>query len=157
VHHWKTSKEIDLDLFDIDHYAFSSSRGGSSSKYYAIDFLSSYPFLGNIVAKMRHNPLYRLVRFLMFKLAVFLSTLFIFFLTTSLVSFTFQETQDRMLEFTLQLQTHVRARLPLGGLIVRHILENVVFVPVMVGMIFFLIEFYEGDKFLAFMVLTIGE
>ncbi|KAL7512683.1 hypothetical protein ACHAXN_009767 [Cyclotella atomus] len=152
VHHWKTGKELDLDLFDMDHYAFSSSGGGSSK--YAID-LSRYPLLANIMAEMRQNSLYRLVRFLMFKLAVFLSTLFIFFLTTSLVSFTFQETQDRMLEFTLQLQTHVRARLPLGGLIVRHILENVVFVPVMVGMIFFLIEFYEGDKFLSFMVLTI--
>lgn len=70
------------------------------------------------------------------------------------MSFTFQETQDRMIEFTLQLQTIVRARLPLGGLIIRHILEVLVFVPVMVGIIFFLIEFYAGDKFLAFMVLS---
>lgn len=150
VHHWKTGKDLDLDLFDMDHYAFSSS--GSRSKY-GFD-LTSYPVLQNMMAYVYKHPVSRLVRFLMFKMAVFLSTLFIFFLTTSLVSFTFQETQDRMLEFTLQLQTYVRARLPLGGLIVRHILENVVFVPVMVGMIFFLIEFYEGDKFLAFMVLS---
>jgi hypothetical protein len=151
VYHWKSGKELDLRLFDMDKYAFSSSAYSNSK--YSID-LSRRPMLQHLVAKVNKHPLYRLVRFLMFKLAVFLSTLFIFFLTTSLVSFTFQETQDRMLEFTLQLQNHVRARLPLGGLIARHILENVVFVPVMVGMIFFLIMFYEGDKFLAFMVLT---
>lgn len=34
-----------------------------------------------------------------------------------------------------------------------HDRENLVFVPIMVGMIFFLIEFY-GDKFLAFTVLS---
>ncbi len=44
--------------------------------------------------------------------------------------------------------------MPLAGLIVRHVLENLVFVPIMVGMIFFLIEFYGGDKFLAFSVLS---
>ena len=132
VYHWKTGKELDLDVFDMDHYAFSSSRSSPSQKH----------------------PMWRLLQFLTFKLKVFLSTLFIFFLTTSLVSFTFQETQDRMIEFTLQLQTIVRARLPLGGLIIRHILEVLVFVPVMVGIIFFLIEFYAGDKFLAFMVLS---
>ena len=59
-----------------------------------------------------------------------------------------------MLEFTLQLQTRVRMRMPLAGLIVGHVLENLVFVPVMVGMIFFLIEFYGGDRFLAFAVLS---
>lgn len=152
VYNWKTGREWDLDLFDMDYYAFSSSS--SSASRYGID-LSRYPIIRNYMSKVHNHPLYRLVRFLTFKVAVFLSTLFIFFLTTSLVSFTFQETQDRMLEFTFQLQTRVRARLPLGGLIGRHILENVVFVPVMVGMVFFLIEVvYEGDKFLAFVVLS---
>ena len=36
-----------------------------------------------------------------------------------------------------------------------HVVENLVFVPIMVGMIFFLIEFYNGDKIAAFMVLSI--
>ena len=62
----------------------------------------------------------------------------IFCLTTSLVNFTFQETQDRMLEFTLQLQTRVRERRAYRGLIIDHVLENLVFVPILVGMIFFL-------------------
>lgn len=152
VYNWKTGREWDLDLFDMDYYGFSSSS--STASRYGID-LSRYSLIHNIMSKVDNHPLYRLVRFLTFKVAVFLSTLFIFFLTTSLVSFTFQETQDRMLEFTFQLQTHVRARLPLRGLIVRHILESLVFVPVMVGMVFFLIEVvYEGDKYLAFVVLS---
>mmetsp|Transcript_22084 Transcript_22084/g.48024 ORF Transcript_22084/g.48024 Transcript_22084/m.48024 type:complete len:741 (-) Transcript_22084:255-2477(-) len=160
VYHWKTKKELDLDVFDMDHYAFSSKSSGdrSSGAYETIIQSTStqLPFfasINNIIAKVQKYPMYRFLRFLTFKLLVLLSTLLIFFLTTSLVSFTFQETQDRMVEFTLQLQTRVRARMPYGGLILGHVLENLVFVPIMVGMIFFLIEFY-GDKFLAFMVLS---
>jgi len=172
VYHWKTRKELDLDAYHMDHYAFSSksSSGGggagpSGGAYGSMQSTtgtvvsSGLPFpptttMSNIVATVRTYPLYRFLSFLTFKLTVLLSTLLIFFLTTSLVSFTFQETQDRMLEFTLQLQTRVRARMPLGRLILGHVLENLVFVPIMVGMIFFLIEFYGGDKFLAFMVLS---
>ncbi|KAL3815506.1 hypothetical protein ACHAXA_006203, partial [Cyclostephanos tholiformis] len=163
LYHWKTRKELDLDVYDMDHYAFSSKAGGGdkfggiscdSTQYESTT--SSWPFTSiyRILLRIQRYPLYRLLRFLTFKLLVLLSTLLIFFLTTSLVSFTFQETQDRMLEFTLHLQTRVRSGMPLGGLILDHVLENLVFVPIMVGMIFFLIEFYGGDKFLAFMVLS---
>lgn len=145
----------------MDHYAFSSkSNSGSipSGAYEPMRSRStrSLPFasVNKFIARLQKYPAYRFLRFLTFKFLVLLSTLLIFFLTTSLVSFTFQETQDRMLEFTLQLQTRVRARMPLGSLILGHVLENLVFVPIMVGMIFFLIEFYGGDKFLAFMVLS---
>jgi hypothetical protein len=89
------------------------------------------------------------------KLAVVLKTSFLFFIITTLVSFTLRETQERMLGFTLLLQAHVRARRPVLNIVTMHIAENLVFVPIMVGMIFFLIEFYRGDKFLAFMVLSI--
>ncbi|KAL7550724.1 hypothetical protein ACHAWF_013940 [Thalassiosira exigua] len=159
VYHWSTKKELDLDVFDMDNYAFSGKSGGDGhGAYESMPATSQSPWhfasINNAVAGMQKNPAYRFLRFLTFKLLVLLSTLLIFFLTTSLVSFTFQETQDRMLEFTLQLQTRVRARMPLGGLILGHVLENLVFVPIMVGMIFFLIEFYGGDKFLAFMVLS---
>lgn len=157
VYHWKTRKELDLDVFDRDHYAFSSKSSGDGaceSMQFASTSSLSFASIKHIILRVRRSPLYRLLRFLTFKLLVLLSTLLIFFLTTSLVSFTFQETQDRMLEFTLQLQTRVRAGMPLGGLILDHVLENLVFVPIMIGMIFFLIEFYGGDKFLAFMVLS---
>lgn len=89
------------------------------------------------------------------KLSVVLRTCFLFFITTTLVSFTLRETQERMLDFTHQLQNHVRNRQPVVQLVTRHFVDNLVFVPIMVGMIFFLIEFYHGDKALAFMVLSI--
>ena len=169
VYHWKTRKELDLDVYDMDHYAFSSKKAGQDGAnvagrgaYESITVPSSSFFtlpsalqkLESIITQVHKHPLVRLLRFLAFKLWILLSTLLIFFLTTSLVSFTFQETQDRMLEFTLQLQTRVRNGMPLGELILDHVLENLVFVPIMVGMIFFLIEFYGGDKFLAFSVLS---
>ena len=158
VYHWKAKKLIDLNIFDKDHYAFSSRSGGGDEEA-ATTTHSNTSFWASksihaLVSKLQMHPIYRLLRFLTFRLSVLLSSLFKFFLTTSLVSFTLQETQDRMLEFTLQLKDRVRNRLPLAGLVVRHVLENLVFVPIMVGMIFFLIEYYGGDKFLAFSVLS---
>ena len=156
----------------MDHYAFSSkstrrtdaaaAASTTTTMYEAVSSPSLPVATMNMLLSSsssswvcgKRYPFYRLVRFLSFKLLVLASTLLIFFLTTSLVSFTFQETQDRMLEFTFQLQSRVRANLPLGTLIFDHVLENLVFVPIMVGMIFFLIEFYGDDKFLAFMVLS---
>ena len=157
VYHWKGKKLIDLDIFDKDHYAFSSRSSGDNNDEVSntsVSSSSSSKSINTLISKLRMHPLFRLLKFITFRLSVLLSSLFIFFLTTSLVSFTLQETQDRMLEFTLQLKDRVRNRLPLAGLIVRHVLENLVFVPIMVGMIFFLIEYYGGDKFLAFSVLS---
>ena len=93
--------------------------------------------------------------FLRFKLGVLGASSFLFFVTTTLVSFTLRETQDRMLNFTFQLQEHVRNRIPVGRLVATHVVENLVLVSINIGAIFFLIEFYGGDKFLAFMVLTL--
>ena len=150
VYHHKTKKELDLNIYDMDRYAFSSKSSDDGTTTPPME----YSYINKLLGSIQKYPLYRFLRFLSFKLLVLLSTLLIFFLTTSLVSFTFQETQDRMLEFTLQLQTRVRAQMPLGGLILGHVLENLVFIPIMVGMVFFLIEFYGGDKFLAFNVLS---
>jgi len=93
--------------------------------------------------------------YLIFKAGVLISTLFLFFLTTTLVSFTLRETQDRMLYFTYQLNLHIRRRMPYSNLILSHVIENMVFVPIMIGTIFFLMDcFYNGDKVLAFIVLS---
>lgn len=92
---------------------------------------------------------------LLLKGTVVIKTSFLFFITTTLVSFTLRETQGRMLDFTHHLQEHVRSNRPVVNLVTTHVVENLVFVPIMVGMIFFLIEFYRGDKFLAFMVLSL--
>ncbi|MBA0822623.1 hypothetical protein Goarm_019412, partial [Gossypium armourianum] len=79
---------------------------------------------------------------------------FVFFTTTMSVSFTLRETQTRMLKFTVQLQHHARHRLPTFQLIFVHVIESLVFVPIMIGILFFLFEFYD-DQLLAFMVLIL--
>ena len=93
--------------------------------------------------------------FIVFKLSVLGASTFLYFVTTTLVAFTLKETQDRMLFFTFHLQQRIRQGVPVGHLIAHHVIENLVFVPIMLGTIFFLIEFYGGDKFLAFIVLTL--
>ena len=89
------------------------------------------------------------------KLAVVVKTIFLYFCTTTLVSFTLRETQARMLDFTHQLQERVRSGRPVVSLVVSHLVDSLVFCPVMVGMIGFLIEFYQGDKVLAFCILSV--
>jgi hypothetical protein len=59
-----------------------------------------------------------------------------------------------MLKFTVQLQHHARHRLPTFQLIFVHVIESLVFVPIMIGILFFLFEFYD-DQMLAFLVLTL--
>ncbi|XP_039157262.1 membralin-like protein At1g60995 isoform X2 [Eucalyptus grandis] len=88
------------------------------------------------------------------KCGVLMMSLFVFFTTTMSVSFTLRETQTRMLKFTVQLQHHARRRLPTFQLIFVHVIESLVFVPIMIGILFFLFEFYD-DQLLAFMVLIL--
>jgi prepilin signal peptidase PulO-like enzyme (type II secretory pathway) len=54
----------------------------------------------------------------------------------------------------VQLQHHARHRLPTYRLIFLHVVESLVFVPIMIGILFFLFEFFD-DQLLAFMVLTL--
>jgi hypothetical protein len=96
-----------------------------------------------------------LLRWITRKISIVAKTTFLFFVTTTLVSFTLRETQGRMLHFTHHLLQHVRSNRPVVNLVVKHVAENVVFVPIMVGIIFFLTEFYRDDKLLAFLVLTL--
>ncbi|KAF7842712.1 membralin-like protein [Senna tora] len=92
--------------------------------------------------------------YLVIKCGVLMMSLFVFFTTTMSVSFTLRETQTRMLKFTVQLQHHARHRLPTFQLIFVHVIESLVFVPIMIGILFFLFEFYD-DQLLAFMVLIL--
>jgi hypothetical protein len=82
-------------------------------------------------------------------------TTFLFFFCTTLVSFTLRETQEKMLDFTRELSRRTQLSLPVSNLITTHLIHNLVFVPIMVGMMFFLIEFYGNDKFLAFTISSI--
>jgi hypothetical protein len=121
-----------------------STLSNSSDATLNAPLLFSPPFLQSQFRQM-----------ILFKTGVLLTSVFLFFITTTLVSFTLHETQERMLHFTFVLQEYVRQERPLASLIVKHVVENLVFVPIMVGVFFFLIEFYGGDKLLAFGVLTI--
>ncbi|KAK1308195.1 hypothetical protein QJS10_CPA09g00971 [Acorus calamus] len=92
--------------------------------------------------------------YLVTKCGVLIMSLFVFFTTTMSVSFTLRETQSRMLKFTVQLQHHARHQLPTFQLIFIHVIESLVFVPIMIGILFFLFEFYD-DQLLAFLVLVL--
>lgn len=120
-------------------------------------------YLYNFQTKEFHNLSYvqeppegpaRFGDYLVTKCGVLMMSLFVFFTTTMSVSFTLRETQTRMLKFTVQLQHHARHRLPTFQLIFVHVIESLVFVPIMIGILFFLFEFYD-DQLLAFVVLIL--
>lgn len=143
-----TGQIIDLHRYASDYY-FLMPRPWEGAATISEDAASDEDNNGDRTQQRRGRS------FLLFKLGVLVASVFLFFVTTTLVAFTLRETQDRMLNFTFHLQEQVRHRAPIGHLIATHVVENLVFVPIMLGTIFFLIEFYGGDKFLAFMVLTI--
>lgn len=91
----------------------------------------------------------------MTKLGVLVQTSFLFFFCTTLVSFTLNETQERMLQFTEELSRRVARNLPINFLVTTHVLDSLIFCPLMVGKFFFLIEFYKGDRFLAFLFMSV--
>jgi len=91
---------------------------------------------------------------LLFKLGILLTTIFLFLTTTTLVSFTLKETQQKMIHFTFLLQHHVRHGLPYASLVFHHVVESLVFVPIMVGILFFLFEFFS-DQLIAFLLLSL--
>ena len=94
----------------------------------------------------------QVLNLLIFKIGTLCSALFLLFATSTLVSFILSQTQQRMLRFTLQLHQYVRARLAVAPMILVHLLESLVFVPILLGVLFFMFEFF-GDQFLAFTVL----
>lgn len=87
------------------------------------------------------------------KLVILASTMFLFFTTSTLVSFTLKETQERMLRFTYLLQYHIREGMSVTKLVCTHLIESLVFVPIMVGIMGFLYEFF-GDSMLTFLLLS---
>ena len=85
--------------------------------------------------------------------AIFL-TMFLFFITTTLVHHTMRETQYRVLRFSLDLQMYLKKGTAYSNLMFNHLIGSLVFIPIMVGMLFFLYEFFN-DQLLSFMVLAI--
>ena len=187
-------------VIDIEEYKKKLSRNGNahySSKYHSNGSSSSR---NSDSSGSNHYRWWirRKIYELGLKFLIVIKTSFLFFITTTLVSFTLRETQGRMLQFTQTLQqqcfndqnpqssqihnpinptptitatsrsneneqvsinTHQQQQQLnyqfIVQLIVTHVLENVIFVPIIVGFIYFLINFYNGDKLLAMMVLTL--
>jgi hypothetical protein len=154
---WPTGSGTDIGtsagaggIDDKSNNVESSSTSSSSDDSSSIDTNNNAFNSSNQQQTIRWHH-----HFIIFKIGVLISSLFLFFATTTLVSFTLRETQDRMLHFTFQLQTHIRRRLPIAYLIFTHVIENMVFAPIMLGIIFFLTDCcYNGDRFLAFVILS---
>ena len=96
--------------------------------------------------------LLHLLYLLFFKSELLVTTLFLFFATTTLVSSTLTQTQLQMLQFSDALRQHLRLHLPIVGLVLEHTMHSLSFVPVVAGILFFLFEFFN-DQLLAFLLL----
>lgn len=94
------------------------------------------------------------IQLLSSKVSLFLTACFLFFASTTLVHFTLRETQEKMLKFTFLLQYHIRNQIPYASLIFWHLIESIVFVPVFLGLLFFIGEFFN-DRVLAFMLISL--
>ena len=94
-----------------------------------------------------------LQQYVLFRVGVVFSTTFLFFLCTSLVAYILRQTQEKMVRFTFLLQYHVTHNQPIEGLIFTHVTESLVFVPIMMGIYFFLFEFFSDQLVSPFLFL----
>jgi hypothetical protein len=79
----------------------------------AVTPMASHPnYLASSPPRRQHLHLgtQDLDKYVVFKVGVLFTIIFLFFTTTTLVSFTLRETQERMLRFTFLLQHHIRNR-----------------------------------------------
>lgn len=129
----------------------SSSASSSASASAAELASSSSSSSSSIVSTVMSS---RLWKALVFKLGVFFTSFFLFFVATSLVSLTLKSTQEKMMRFTYFLQYYVRHRIPYLHLVVTHVVDSLIFVPIMIGIQYFLVEFLS-DQLLAFMTLSL--
>jgi len=134
-----------LALHDGDGYIYNP-------KTHQIIDLHHYSTILNNLTNSSSKPPHQLC---IYKLSILVTSLFLFFMTRTLTSFVLHETQNRMLKFTRVLQRHVRTRTPFAKLIFRHVVESLVFVPIMIGVLVFLMEFvFFGNTILGFGVLS---
>ncbi|KAG2795994.1 hypothetical protein PC112_g22397 [Phytophthora cactorum] len=94
------------------------------------------------------------LRLVALKFKILHTILFLFFVITALVAFVLLETQKRMITFAALFQNRQQLQIPLANLVLTFFAQSLVFVPVLVGMLFFLFELYK-DRLLAFGVMTI--
>jgi hypothetical protein len=125
--------------------ADGTAVGATASTNSMLYLIYSAATITNTRWKYISQSLPSLYQYVMFRMGVVLSIAFLFFVTTSLVSFTLRETQERMLRFTFQLQHHIHHNRPYWALVFSHLVENLVFVPIVMGIHFFLVEFFSDQ------------
>ncbi|KAK4528380.1 hypothetical protein GAYE_SCF55G6321 [Galdieria yellowstonensis] len=86
---------------------------------------------------------------------VLVTSIFIMGITGTLVTFALREVRSRVVKLTLELQQLRSRQTSITGLLLRYSLEGAVFVPIITGMLFFLLEFFD-DYLLAFLVLVLA-
>ncbi|DBA03016.1 TPA: LOW QUALITY PROTEIN: hypothetical protein N0F65_003204, partial [Lagenidium giganteum] len=92
--------------------------------------------------------------FIALKFKMLHTILFLFFIMTALVAFVLMETQKRMITFTGLFQNRTQLQIPFSNLVLAYFAQSLMFVPVLVGMLFFLFELYK-DHFLAFCMMSL--
>lgn len=102
------------------------------------------------VLKYEYNNKY-ITFYVIHKLGIIIAIICLFFTTSTIVSFVLRETQQRMLRFTILLQHHVSRRIPYAALVFTHLIETFVFIPILVGIVFLMFQFFK-DQGLTFMV-----
>ena len=93
-------------------------------------------------------------QWLLTKLGVVVATCFLFFSTTSVISFTLRATQARMLGFVRTIEARTRTGQPILYPVALHVLASLSFVPLTVGVLFFLLSVF-GSQAMAVTVLTV--
>eukprot|EP00644_Phytophthora_capsici_P018088 jgi/Phyca11/547573/estExt2_Genewise1Plus.C_PHYCAscaffold_250296 len=93
-------------------------------------------------------------KFLVLKIKTLHVILFLFLVLTALVAFVLMETQKRVLLFATLFYNRQQLRIPVTNLISTFLSQLLVFVPVLLGILFFLFELYK-DHLLAIGVMTI--
>jgi hypothetical protein len=84
-----------------------------------------------------------------------IKTCLIYFISTNLVSFLLRVAQERLLELSLQIRSHQQESRSIIPLFVTHVADCFVFVPITVGVLFYLREFYQGNWVIALTVLAV--
>eukprot|EP00871_Galdieria_phlegrea_P003184 jgi/Galph1/3867/GphlegSOOS_G2567.1 len=93
--------------------------------------------------------------FLLRKLNILITSIFMMSITGTLVTFALREVRARVMKLNLELQQRRVYRTSITGLLIRYSLEGAVFVPIITGILFFLLEFFD-DYLIAFLVLVLA-
>ncbi|RYG70150.1 hypothetical protein EON64_00970 [archaeon] len=140
-------------LFTPVLYALTQWAGGvvsvpadlvGSLAQYALHALLSHEAL-ETCRQVLVQRLQQLQNFCAFRLGVIFSTSFLFFISTTLISYILRQTQEKMLRFTYLLQYHIAHNLPYLPLVFTHVIDSLVFVPIIMGIYFFLFEFFSDQ------------